>query len=114
MATRLDLASYRSVPGFLRAGLAIRKQVQASEGALGISLLARPSRKRFLTLTAWTDQDAINRFVAAPPHRDAMKRYRPKMNHPVFVSWTMPAAQMPPSWADALERLENDPSRIVR
>ena len=114
MATRLDLTSIWSEFGFFRASLAIRKQVMASPGAVGITLIAHPVRKRFLTLTAWTDREALNRFVANPPHRDAMRRFRPKMNHPVFVAWAMPAGELPPSWADAQEHLEHDPNRVVR
>ncbi len=114
MATRLDLASLGSVFGFFRAAMAIRKQARSSPGALGISLVAHPMQKRFLTLSAWTDREALNRFAASQPHRDAMKRYRPKMNHPVFVTWSMPASRLPPTWSEANERLEEDPNRIVK
>jgi len=114
MATRLDLASLGTVLGFFRASMAIRKQARTSPGALGISLVAHPMKKRFLTLTAWSDREALNRFVATPPHRDAMKQYRPKMDHPVFVSWSMPASLLPPTWAEAIERLEHDPHRTVK
>ena len=114
MATQLDVASFGTVPGFFRTSMAIRHQARTSPGALGISLVAHPMKKRFLTLTAWSDREALNGFVAAPPHRDAMKRYRPKMNHPVFVTWYMPASLLPPTWAEAIERLEHDPHRTVK
>ncbi len=114
MATRLDLASLGPVLGFFRASMAIRRQARTCPGALGISLVAHPMQKRFLTLSAWTSREALDRFVAAPPHRDAMKRYRPKMNHPVFVTWSMPASRLPPTWSEATERLEHDPHRTVK
>ena len=114
MATQLDLASLITVPGIFRASMAIRKQARTSPGAIGISLVAHPMKKRFLTLTAWSDREALNGFVAAPPHRDAMRRYRPKMNHPVFVTWSMPASLLPPTWSEARESLEHDPNRIVK
>jgi len=114
MATQLDLASLGTVLGFFRASMAIRHQARTSPGALGISLVAHPMKKRFLTLTAWTDREALNGFVAAPPHCDAMKRYKSKLNHPVFVTWFMPASLLPPTWAEARERLEHDPHRTVK
>ena len=114
MATRLDLTSFRSIFGFFRASMAIRTQVLGSPGAIGVSVDANPFTKRFLTLTAWTDRDALNRFVGTSPHRESMKQFRAVMDHPVFVTWTMPASALPPSWADAQAHLDNDPTRIVR
>lgn len=114
MATRLDLASYLPIAAFFRASMAIRAQVERSPGALGMSLIAHPLKRQFLTLTAWADDAALRRFVGEAPHRDAMRRFRPKMDHPVFVTWSMPAAAMPPSWDEARDRLEHDPNRIVR
>ena len=108
--TRPGIARHGGRVLFLPASMAIRKQARTWPGALGISLVAHPMQKRFLTLTAWTDREALNGFVAARPHRDAMKRYRPKMNHPVFVTWSMPASLLPPTWAEAKERMEHDPT----
>jgi hypothetical protein len=114
MATQLNLGSLRSVIGFLRASVKVRRQVLASPGALGVSLIAHPFSKRFFTLSAWTDQEAINQFVITQPHRGVMKRYNDKMDQPVFVSWSVPAASLPPTWAEAQQRLASDPNRKVK
>jgi hypothetical protein len=36
LASRLELSSLRTVPGFLRAAMAVRRQVRGSDGALGV------------------------------------------------------------------------------
>jgi hypothetical protein len=49
MASCLELRRLRDIPSFLPAALRIRRQMLASPGALGVSLIARPLRR-----TLWT------------------------------------------------------------
>jgi quinol monooxygenase YgiN len=105
LASRLELRSLRTVPGFLRAAMAVRRQVRNSEGALGVSLIAQPTRKTFFTLSAWSDQAALDDFVRTQPHADVMTRFPPKMRGSKFVTWTMPGGALPVAWDVAKERL---------
>ncbi len=112
LGSRLELGSYRDVPGFLRAALRIRKQVRRAPGALGVSLIAQPARKTFWTLSAWTDQRALDAFVRTPPHLDVMRQFRGRLVDPRFTTWSVAAADLPkphstaPSlWHDARDRL---------
>ncbi|TDW22682.1 hypothetical protein EV650_1520 [Kribbella kalugense] len=70
MASRLPLKRYRSIPGFLRATVAIRRQLARSEGLIGHSLKADLLRKTFFTLSAWADETVLNHFAGAHPHLD--------------------------------------------
>jgi hypothetical protein len=106
MASRFQLKSWTDVPGFLLAALRIRKQMLASHGALGVSLIAQPLRRTFYTLSAWQDREALDRAVVAQPHADTMTRFRPKMAAAVFTFWEIPAAGEP-GWADARRRIES-------
>ena len=105
LASRLELRSLRTVPGFLRAAMAVRRQVRRTEGALGVSLIAQPTRKTFFTLSAWADQAALDEFVRTRPHRDVMARFPPKMRGSTFVTWTMPGDELPVDWRVAKERI---------
>jgi quinol monooxygenase YgiN len=105
LASRLELRSVRTVPGFLRAALAVRRQVRRSEGALGVSLIAHPARKTFFTLSAWADQAALDDFVRTRPHLDVMTKFPPQMRGSTFVTWTMPGDELPVGWDVAKERI---------
>jgi hypothetical protein len=107
MASRLELRRLRDVPSFLVAALRIRRQMLRSPGALGVSLIARPARRTFWTLSAWQDQAALSAAVGRQPHREIMTRFRPRMAGSSFVTWTAPATALPIGWDDALRRLDN-------
>src|SRR5580658_10249115 len=104
MASRLELRRLSDVPSFLAAALRIRRQMLASPGALGVSLIARPLYRTFWTLSAWQDQAALSAAVGREPHRQIMKRFRPRMTGSSFVTWT--ATGLPIPWDEALRRLE--------
>jgi hypothetical protein len=106
MASRLELRRLRDVPPFLTAALRIRRQMLGSPGALGVSLIARPLHRTFWTLSAWQDQAALSAAVGREPHRQLMKRFRPRMAGSAFITWAVQPAALPIGWADALRRLE--------
>jgi heme-degrading monooxygenase HmoA len=103
LASRLHLRRFRHVPGFLREALAIRRQVRRSPGAVGVSLLAQPLRKTFWTLSAWADEQAIETFVAAEPHRATMAKYHDRLEHAEFTTWTVSAITLPRARTNARE-----------
>jgi hypothetical protein len=112
LASRLRLRRLRDVPGFLRAALAIRRQVLGSPGAVGVSLLAQPARRTFWTLSAWTDEAAISRFVGELPHRATMSKYHDRLEDAEFTTWTTGSATLPDArsnardlWFDGKHRL---------
>jgi hypothetical protein len=106
MASRLVLRRLSDVPSFLAAALRIRKQMLASPGALGLSLVARPLRRSFWTLSAWPDPAALRGAAGHELHRQVMKRFGPRMAGSAFVTWTVPATSLPVSWDEAMRRLE--------
>jgi hypothetical protein len=118
LASRLRLRSLHHVPGFLRHALKIRRQVRRSAGALGVSLIAQPFARTFWTLSAWTADDAITRFVGEEPHRSTMTRYHDRLEHADFVTWSAAVASLPAArsgaddlWAEGRRRLAVSPGR---
>jgi heme-degrading monooxygenase HmoA len=72
---------------------------------VGFSLLARPWRKQYATLSVWVDEAALSAFAAASPHRELMAKLAPEMATTKFVRWTMTGSEGRPSWRNALHRL---------
>jgi len=112
LGSRLELRSLRDVPGFLSAALKLRRQVRAMPGAVGVSLIATPTRKTFWTLSAWVDQASLDAFVATPPHDAVMQRYHERMVGSAFTTWTVKTRDLPERlsnarqlWTEAKRRL---------
>jgi heme-degrading monooxygenase HmoA len=95
LASRLRLRSARHVPGFFRSALTVRRQVCRSPGAIGVSLLAQPLHKTFWTLSAWSDQDALDSFVRTEPHLGIMTRYHDRIADAEFAAWTASTGSLP-------------------
>ncbi|MCO1655171.1 antibiotic biosynthesis monooxygenase family protein [Pseudonocardia humida] len=103
MASRFRLRSFRDVPPFLRDAMRVRTLVRRSPGALGVSLVARPLRREFATLSAWRDRESLDAMVRAEPHRSVMARYRAAMADSRFVFYA--PAEYPPTWEEARAKL---------
>jgi Domain of unknown function (DUF3291). len=106
MASQFRVRRLRHVPRFFFDALRIHRQVRGADGALGVSLIARPLRREFLTLSAWRDRDALNALVRTKLHRRAMQRHRPEMADSTFTFWEVPVAQLPVSWDEAQRKLD--------
>ncbi|MFN0029031.1 MAG: antibiotic biosynthesis monooxygenase family protein [Acidimicrobiales bacterium] len=99
-------ARRRSSTGRLFRGAGeVRKQLGRTEGVVGFSLLARPLRKQYATLSVWVDEAALTAFADTSPHRELMSKLAPEMGPTKFVRWTMNGSDGLPSWKDALQRL---------
>jgi hypothetical protein len=107
MASRLELKHRRHALAFLVAALRIKRQMLSAPGALGLSLVAKPLRRTFWTLSAWQDEAALRATVGRQPHLGIMNRFRPRMAGSAFVSWTVPASALPMTWQEAFRHLEH-------
>jgi hypothetical protein len=98
MASRLPLRRSRSVPGFLRDTLAIRRQLAAADGLVGYALDAELLRRTFWTFSVWLDADDLHAFATSEPHRHIIARLRPLMDETQFSTSTMTGAAIPSTW----------------
>jgi hypothetical protein len=101
MASRLPLRSYARIPSFMRATWRIRRQLATAGGLMGYSLDAKLLTKTFWTLSAWRDQEALDSFAQAEPHRGLIAAIRPHMKPTTFVTWTATGSQIPVQWETA-------------
>ena len=95
LASSIPPNSRRSTWRLFRGASAVRKQLAATDGVIGFSLLARPIRKQYATLSVWTGEDALAKFAGADPHHDLMRSLTPEMGPTKFVRWTIRGARRP-------------------
>jgi quinol monooxygenase YgiN len=95
---------WRVLPFFFYTAQVVR-QLGTADGLVGYSLLARPLSKRFWTLSAWKNEDALRAFVQHPPHVRIMTALTPHMDETKFVRWGVKGSDLPLHWDDALRRL---------
>jgi heme-degrading monooxygenase HmoA len=105
MASRLPLRSFRTIPRFLWLTASVARQLEHADGLVGYSLLAKPFRRTFWTLSAWQSRQALDAFVRAMPHLGVMRTLRPHMAPTRFTFWTVPGSALPISWDEAVGRL---------
>jgi quinol monooxygenase YgiN len=98
MASRLPLKRRRSIPGFLRDALAIRRQLARADGMVGYALDAELARKTFWTFSVWEDQASLDAFASSDPHRAIIRRLRPLMGPTRFEFSQIRGSDLPLTW----------------
>uniref|UniRef100_A0AAU2JRM9 DUF3291 domain-containing protein n=1 Tax=Streptomyces sp. NBC_00049 TaxID=2903617 RepID=A0AAU2JRM9_9ACTN len=105
MASRFETATLTGAFKFFLKAPGIIGQIRKAPGAHGVALRARVFSRTFLTLSAWEDRDALYRFARSEPHRSSSRAASAFMKESGFTFWTVPAAELPISWAEAERRL---------
>jgi hypothetical protein len=105
LASSIPPKSVTSTWKLFRGSRAVRRQLLATDGVIGFSMLAEPLRKRYATLSVWRDAAALDAFTRAHPHDRLMADLAPAMGPTKFVRWTVRGMDGRPSWKDARERL---------
>ena len=108
LLTFLPLSRLSKLPRFLGYVRKIQRQLDACpDGLIGYSLLAKPLRSKYWTLSVWDDAAALGRFIEQSPHRDAMRELPQVLTGFRTTRWTLPGSAVPPAWSDALARGED-------
>jgi heme-degrading monooxygenase HmoA len=104
LLTALPMRKLSRLPRFLRYVMQIRGQLNRTDGLLGYSLLAKPLRSNYWTLSVWESNDALHRFIRESPHREAMAELPRYLSGFRTTRWTIRGNGVPPNWNDALAR----------
>jgi len=110
MASRLPLRRRRSIPGFLRDTLAIRRQLARARGMVGYALDAEIARKTFWTFSVWEDQASLDAFASSNPHLAIIRRLRPLMEQTRFEFFQIPGSDLPLTWDQMKAPVEASPT----
>jgi hypothetical protein len=97
--------SRRSTWRLFRGSRAVAGQLADTEGAVGFSMLARPARKEYATLSLWVGSAALDAFAQSSTHGRLQRELSSEMNPTMFVRWTVRGSDGVPSWSEALRRL---------
>ncbi|MFN5946808.1 MAG: antibiotic biosynthesis monooxygenase family protein [Phycisphaerae bacterium] len=81
------------------------RDLPSREGHIGHSVRTRVFGNEVWTMTIWRDEAALNAFVRAPVHREAMREGISAVKSARFARFAWPASQVPPSWTEAKRRL---------
>ena len=104
LLTHLPMRRPSKLPRFFGYVRKIQKQLDRTAGLVGYSLLAKPLRADYWTLSVWEDDEALRRFVAERPHLDAMGELPRYLSGFRTIRWTAGGRSLPPDWDDAVAR----------
>jgi hypothetical protein len=103
--TEFQAHRWRDLPGIIRTGRDLRRAWWAMPGAIGASLWLEPTRRRGGSLTVWTSDEHLRRFVRLPRHVAVMRRYRDRVAVR-SATWTTRAFSATTAYAEAPARLD--------
>ncbi|MCJ1679365.1 DUF3291 domain-containing protein [Streptomyces sp. APSN-46.1] len=106
MASRFETATLLGAFRFFLKSPGIILQVRKAPGAHGVALRARVFSRTFLTVSAWEDREALYRFARSEPHRSSSRAASASMKESTFTFWSVPASELPITWAEAQRRLD--------
>lgn len=110
MASRLPLKRHRSIPGFLRDTLAIRRQLGRASGMVGYALDAELARKTFWTFSVWEDRASLDAFASSAPHQVMIRRLRPLMGPTRFEFFQVRGSDLPMTWNQMKAPVQDTPT----
>lgn len=105
LASSIPPRTRASTRALFAGASAVRKQLANTDGVIGFSLLARPLRKQYATLSVWEDEAALESFARSEPHAQLMADLGPELAPTTFTRWSVHGGHARPSWRDALARL---------
>lgn len=105
LASWIPPKSRASTGQLFRGSRAVQTQLADAEGLVGYSMLARPLRMQYATLSVWQDEAALAAFASSRPHIRLMEELAPQMAETRFERWTIDGSHGRPSWRQALQRL---------
>ncbi len=106
VATFLPVRGWMNVIPFLQMSSRIQEQLGRSEGVVRYGVRTDIPRKRFWTLSVWTDEKLMRTFVKAEPHLAAIKKFESWAGEGAsFVEYTSTTGEI--DWEEAENRLKN-------
>ena len=104
--TRLRLRSVRFLPLFMQQAFRSLRQTRSAPGFQQGALLADRSWT-FWTLTAWSEQADMMRYMTTGDHKKAMPHLLHWCDEASVVHWEQPEAALP-AWTEADRRMRTE------
>lgn len=104
-ATRFRYRRWRDMPAVWRHGWRLRHAWSSREGAVGLFTAVELTRPVTWSLSAWTGEEDLRRFMRDPGHVALMRAFRPRLAESTSVTWRAAAFDPEPAWREAVARL---------
>jgi hypothetical protein len=105
VSTFLPLKSWFNVIPFLRMTAAIEKQLKDTRGAVRYGLKTDIFRKRFWTISVWSDKESMREFVTNEPHLTAIRNFESWAGDgAAFVEYASRTGEI--NWSEAESKLQ--------
>ncbi len=85
----------------------VADSMESHEGLIAYSVRKQLLGNERWTMTVWTDEEALARFVQSRVHRRAIEQGMPALGNTRFHHFQIPASELPLSWSRALAILED-------
>jgi hypothetical protein len=103
-ATKTEFARYRDLPRASLAALRLRRMWPGLDGAVGVGLQMDVLRRRSWSVSIWSDEGALTRFLQSPAHVETVTRFRERVEVR-SRTWTASRTSPRGAWAEAKRRL---------
>jgi heme-degrading monooxygenase HmoA len=86
--------------------------LESQPGFIGYKTRRRVSGMKVWTMTVWTSEEALNKFVRSDFHQAAMRNGLAAVKYGEFARTTIPPSEAPLSWKNANKLLKESPRKI--
>jgi heme-degrading monooxygenase HmoA len=103
-ATRTAIARWRDVLGIIVGGLRLRSRWAGNPGSVGMQIAMDLRRRESWSLSAWTTEEDLARFVRSDAHRRVLAPYRDRVTVRAD-RWEADRVDLSELWREARRRL---------
>ena len=103
-ATRTEIARSRDVPGISVGGLSLRARWAENPGSIGMQIAMDLRHRVSWSLSAWTTEDDLDRFVRSEHHLRVVAPYRAHVMV-AATRWRAEQLDVDQAWDEARRRL---------
>jgi hypothetical protein len=112
-ATTMGLVSDAAMQTALnQLGPPVFNELATQPGLIGYMSANSQKCQYIRTFTVWKDRTSMEAFVMSTPHATAMSQVRTVARAAAFVTWTIDASALPPTWAMARQQIATNPNTL--
>ncbi|MEV0063261.1 hypothetical protein [Nocardia sp. NPDC050718] len=101
------------IPDIWLAAESLGDQLAKIDGAVGVMTYLRPARRQVGSLSIWTDDTGLRRFVSLPDHVEIMRKYRPRGLPLRTATWWTAELRIDAAIGEGLRLLDTDRRRRI-
>src|SRR5947209_3923118 len=107
-ATRFVYGRRRYLPLVSYHAWQLRRGWGSRQGAVGLLTGAEALRPVTYSVSLWSREEDLRRFLGAPEHVRLMRDFRARLVESTSVTWSVDRVAPEDAWQEALRRLDDD------